>query len=130
MTRAYNQHCARAHTLDLVGERWTLLIVRELLVGPRRYADLLAGLVTVPTNVLSARLRHMTQNGWVQQRRVPRPAHRVVVYELTELGASLNQAVVQLTRWGMQSMPLPRSDRPFQAHWLILALQARFQPSA
>src|SRR2546422_10714284 len=83
MAHAYDQHCGLAHALDLVGERWTLLIVRELLAGPRRYTDLAAGLVSVPSNVLATRLREMESRGLVCRRTLPAPAASVVVYELT-----------------------------------------------
>jgi DNA-binding HxlR family transcriptional regulator len=130
MARSYNQHCGLAHALDLIGERWTLLIVRELLAGPRRYTDLADGLVTVPTNVLAARLREMDDNGLVRRRRLPAPATSVVVYELTEEGESLGGAVTELARWGMRTLPATTQGRPFRAHWLVLALGARFDPAA
>jgi DNA-binding HxlR family transcriptional regulator len=130
MARSYEQHCALAHALDVVGERWTLLIVRELLAGPRRYSDLVTGLVTVPTNLLASRLKDMEANGLVRRRRLPAPAASVVVYELTEAGESLGASVVELARWGMRTLPATTEGRPFQAHWLILALRARFEPSA
>jgi DNA-binding HxlR family transcriptional regulator len=130
MGRAYEQHCSLAHALDLVGERWTLLIVRELLVGPRRYTDLAGGLVSIPTNVLAARLRELEGNGLVARRRLPAPASSVWVYELTEAGASLADAITELARWGMRTLPARTEGRPFRAHWLVLALGARFDPAA
>ena len=130
LTRAYNQHCALAHALDVTGDRWTLLIVRDLLGGPRRYTDLAAGLVTVPSNVLAARLKDMEANGLVRRRRLPPPAGSVAVYELTELGEGLASSLVELARWGMRTLPAERGDRPFRSHWLVLALQARFDPRA
>ncbi|HEV2375459.1 MAG TPA: winged helix-turn-helix transcriptional regulator [Streptosporangiaceae bacterium] len=130
MAKTYRQYCALAHALDTVGDRWTLLIVRELLAGPRRYTDLAAGLVTVPTNLLSARLREMESNGLVQRTRLPQPAAAVMVYELTELGEGLAAPLVELARWGMRTLVPPRDGRSFRAHWLVLALNARFEPSA
>jgi DNA-binding HxlR family transcriptional regulator len=130
MTRLYKQHCALAHALDLVGERWTLLIVRELLAGPLRYSDLMDGLVTAPTNLLAKRLKEMASIGLVTQRRLPRPANSVTVYELTDLGANLGASVVELARWGMRTLPATREGRSFQSHWLVLALEARFEPRA
>lgn len=130
MARRYNQHCGLAHALDLAGERWTLLIVRELMAGPRRYTDLAEGLVTAPTNLLASRLKQMEASGLVQRRRLPAPADSVVVYELTKEGESLEPAVVALARWGMRSLPATPEGRPFQAHWLVLALQARFEAGA
>jgi len=130
MARAYEQHCSLAHALDLVGERWTLLIVRELLAGPRRYTDLRDGLVGVPTNVLAARLREMEGNELVRRRRLDPPAASVVVYELTDEGASLGDAVVELARWGMRTLPTTTHGRPFRALWLMLALRASFDAAA
>jgi DNA-binding HxlR family transcriptional regulator len=130
VARPYEQHCSLAHALDLVGERWTLLIVRELLAGPRRYGDLASGLVTVPTNVLAARLKQLEENGLVRRRELDPPAHAVSVYELTELGESLSASLTELARWGMQTLRATREDRSFQSHWLIPALNARFDPRA
>jgi DNA-binding HxlR family transcriptional regulator len=130
MGRAYEQHCSLAHALDLVGERWTLLIVRELLVGPRRYTDLADGLVSIPTNVLAARLRELERNGLVHRRRLPAPAASVSVYELTDDGEALADAVTELARWGMRTLPARTEGRPFRAHWLVLALGARFDRQA
>jgi DNA-binding HxlR family transcriptional regulator len=130
MARSYDQHCGLAHALDRVGERWTLLVVRELLAGPRRYTDLANGLVTVPTNLLAARLREMESHGLVHRHRLPAPAASVVVYELTEEGESLGAAMTELARWGMRTLPQTRQGRPFRAHWLVLALRARFDPVA
>jgi DNA-binding HxlR family transcriptional regulator len=130
MARSYSQHCALAHALDVVGERWTLLIVRELLAGPRRYSDLADGLVSVPTNLLASRLKDMEANGLVARRRLPAPAESVTVYELTEGGRSLGGPVVELARWGMRTLPASAEGRPFRAHWLVLALRARFDAAA
>jgi len=129
MARSYKQYCGLAQALDLVGERWTLMIVRELMAGPRRYTDLADGLVTVPTNVLAARLREMQANGLVRRRRLPVPAASIV-YELTEDGESLLDAVTELARWGMRRLPATTEKRPFRAHWLVLALRARFDSVA
>jgi DNA-binding HxlR family transcriptional regulator len=129
MARTYQQHCSLAHALDLVGERWTLLVVRELLAGPRRYGDLAAGLVTVPTNLLASRLKQLEDSGLVRRRSLDPPAQSVVVYELTELGADLGEPLAALSRWGMKTMP-PREDRSFQSHWLLVALRARFDRAA
>lgn len=130
MARTYAQHCALAHALDQVGERWTLLIVRELMVGPRRYTDLADGLVTVPTNLLATRLKEMESNGLIRRRHLAAPAQSVAVYELTASGESLGTSVTELTRWGMRTLPPEREGRSFRAHWLVLALRARFEPAA
>lgn len=130
MSRGYNQHCTLAHALDRIGERWTLLIVRELLAGPRRYTDLARGLVTVPTNVLASRLRDLEALELVTRRRLPAPAEQVVVYELTEEGAALSDAVAALSRWGLRSLPPTTDGRAFRARWLMLVMEARFDPQA
>lgn len=130
MGRSYNQHCTLAHALDLVGERWTLLIVRELLAGPRRYTDLAHGLVTVPSNILATRLRDMEALGLVARSRLPAPAENVIVYELTEEGAALEDAVSALSRWGARSLPSTTDGRAFHARWLIPVMEARFDPEA
>ena len=130
MPRSYAQHCALAHALDVIGERWTLLIIRELLVGPRRYTDLARGLVTVPSNVLTERLRHLEDAGLIARRRLPDPAEQVVVYELTEEGAHLSDAVAALAKWGLRSLPTTPGGRVFRSRWLILAMEARFDPVA
>jgi DNA-binding HxlR family transcriptional regulator len=128
--RGYNQHCTLAYALDRIGERWTLLIVRELLAGPRRYTDLAQGLVTVPSNILASRLRDMETLGLVERKRLPAPAESVVVYELTEEGAALSDAVTALSRWGMRSLPPTTDGRAVRAHWLIPVMEARFDPEA
>jgi DNA-binding HxlR family transcriptional regulator len=130
VARSYSQHCSLAHALDVVGERWTLLIVRELMAGPRRYTDLAAGLVTVPSNVLAVRLKDMEAHGLIARRPLPAPAASVVVYELTESGEGLGAAVTELARWGMRTLPPEREDRAFRVHWLVLALRASFDPAA
>jgi len=130
MARTYDQFCGLAHALDVVGERWTLLIVRELLVGPRRYTDLKDGLVSIPSNLLAARLREMQDNGLIVHLRLPAPASAVSVYELTEEGERLAEAMMELARWGMRALPGDVEGRPFRAHWLVLALRASFDPEA
>ena len=129
MARVYAQHCGLAQALDLVGERWALLIVRELMVGPRRYTDLAEGLVSIPSNVLAARLRELEAAGLVRRRRLAPPAASTV-YELTGRGHELEPAVAALARWGMKSLPAANGSRPFRAHWLVLALRARFDEDA
>ena len=87
-TRTYNQFCALAYALDLVGERWTLLIIRELLAGPRRFKDLIDGLPEISTNLLSERLKNLEQQGLLRHRVLPPPAGSAV-YELTPVGQAL-----------------------------------------
>ena len=98
--RTYDDACAAAHALDLVGERWALfLVVRELLLGPKRFADLRAGISKASPNVLAQRLRELERAGVVHRRRLPPPAASRV-YELTEWGMELEAVVVSLGRWG------------------------------
>src|SRR4030088_1295484 len=105
--RTYGQFCGVARALELVGERWALLIVRDLLVGPRRFTDLLQGLPRIPTHVLSDRLKELEHGGIVRRRVLPRPAASIV-YELTEYGAELEEVVLQLGRWGANALGHPR----------------------
>jgi len=125
MARVYGQHCGLAQALDLVGERWALLIVRELMAGPRRYTDLAAGLVSIPSNVLAARLRELESAGLIARRRLDPPAASTV-YELSARGHELEPAVTALARFGMRVLPPAAEGRPFRAHWLVLAIMARF----
>jgi DNA-binding HxlR family transcriptional regulator len=103
-TRSYNQYCGLAYALDVVGERWTLLIVRELIAGPRRFKDLIDGLPDISTNLLSERLKSLEQQGVVRRRVLPPPAGSTV-YELTTLGQALEQTLLELGRWGSQFVP-------------------------
>lgn len=126
--RKYNEGCAVAHALDLVGERWALLIVRELLLGPKRFTDLRAGLPAVSPDVLAQRLRELTEAGVVQQRTLPPPA-AAQVYELTDRGAELEPVVIALGRWGSRSASLnPAADSSTDS--LALSLRALFNPQA
>ncbi len=123
--RPYGQFCGLARAVELIGERWALLIVRDLLVGPRRFTDLERGLPGIPTNVLAARLRELEDAGLVERRIQPRPAGGVV-YELTEYGQDLEDAVVCLARWGARSLGAPRPDEVVTADSLVLALRSAF----
>src|ERR671923_662341 len=105
--RSYDQWCAVARALDIVGERWTMLIVRDLLVGPKRYTDLLAGLPGIGTNLLAQRLRELEDRGLVERSALPPPAG-ATVYRLTETGAALEPVVHALGRWGFQFLGLPK----------------------
>lgn len=126
--RSYGQYCGLARALDLVGERWAFLVVRELAPGPRRFKDLLDGLPGVSTNVLATRLRQLERNGIVERRVLPPPAGSTV-YELTEYGRDLEPAMLALGRWGARSLGA-RGERTLRSHWLALALKAMFRPEA
>jgi len=101
--RTYQQHCGLARALDVVGERWTLLIVRELLLGPRRYGDLLDTLEGITTNLLAKRLKEMTETGLLEKRHAEPPVAGEL-YTLTEAGAALEPAIMELGRWGGRSI--------------------------
>jgi DNA-binding HxlR family transcriptional regulator len=121
--RSYGQYCALARTLDVVGDRWTLLVVRELLLGDRSYGELLHALVGVPTNLLAARLRGLEQDGLVV-RDVDPTDRRRVRYALTARGHELEPAVLALVRWGGPLMVDGRGEDHVEPHWLLLALRA------
>src|SRR5918995_1492840 len=104
--RTYCDGCAAAHALDLVGERWALLVVRELLLGPKRFTDLRAGLPNVSTNVLSQRLRELEHAGIVRRHRLPPPAASWV-YELTDWGRELKPIVLSIGTWAVRSPSFP-----------------------
>jgi DNA-binding HxlR family transcriptional regulator/putative sterol carrier protein len=128
-TRTYGDGCAIARALDLIGERWALLVVRELLLGPKRYTDLRRGLPNASPNVLSERLRELERAGVVRRRTLPPPASSRI-YELTEWGLELEEIVMSLGRWAARS-PNPPSDAPIaSADSVVLALRARFEPGA
>lgn len=122
--RTYGQYCGLARALDLVGERWALLVVRELVLGPKRFTDLLDGLPGISTNILATRLRQLERAGVVARNRLPPPAASSV-YELTEYGRALEPAVAALGRWGAASLGV-RADQALRSHWLALALKAFF----
>jgi DNA-binding HxlR family transcriptional regulator len=125
--RSYDDPCGLARALDLVGERWALLVVRELLLGPKRFTDLRLGLPTASQNVLSHRLRQLEEAGVVRRRRLGPPAS-AWAYELTEMGGELGPALVQLARWGSRT-PI-RSDAELSVDALVLALRTTFDPAA
>ncbi|MET8415154.1 winged helix-turn-helix transcriptional regulator [Streptomyces sp. NPDC005134] len=119
--RSYDQFCASARALDSVGDRWTLLIVRELLAGPRRYTDLHADLPGVSTDVLASRLKDMEQSGLATRRRLPPPA-AASVYELTERGRGLLPVLAALAEWGAPAIGERRPTDAVRAHWFALPL--------
>lgn len=125
--RSYGQYCGVTTAVELIGERWALLIVRDLLVGPRRYTDLKQGLPRIPTNILSTRLKELQEGGVV--RRVPL-MNCGLVYELTPYGRSLEPIMLALGRWGFQTMGDPSPDDVVTADSLTMALRTAFQPNA
>jgi len=128
--RSYKQICATAYALDVIGERWTLLIIRELLPGPRRYSDMLQALRGIGTNLLAKRLKDLEQVGVIQQRALPPPAN-ASVYELTPLGRSIEEAFVALSIWGMNFAPLsPPEEAVFPASSALMAIKTAFSPQA
>ena len=126
--RTYDDGCAAAHALDLVGERWALLVVRELLLGPKRFTDLRAGLPGVSPNVLAQRLRELESAGVVHRRKLPPPAASRV-YELTEWGEELEPVIVRLGRWGARSPSRP-CEATLGVDSLVLSFRTMFDPRA
>ena len=129
MSRTYDQYCPVARALEFVGERWTLLVVRELMLGPRRFTDLMADLPGISTNVLAARLKDLEERGMVRRRTLPPPAGSTV-YELTEESAGLAPVLVAMVRWGMSLLAAPRRNEavPARSTVLALAVAASSQP--
>jgi DNA-binding HxlR family transcriptional regulator len=123
--RSYDQHCGLARALDIVGERWTLLVVRDLLLGPRRYGDLLASLDGITTNLLAKRLRELVAAGLVEKRQLG-PPHSGEVYALAERGRALEAAVGELGRWGMPLLDSPRRTDRRDFGWALLSLKRRY----
>jgi DNA-binding HxlR family transcriptional regulator len=126
--RTYGDGCAIAHGLDLVGERWALLLVRELLLGPKRFTDLKKGLPNASPNVISERLRELERAGVIERDKLPPPAGSHV-YRLTGWGRELEDIVMSLGTWAARSPSLP-SDAPVGADSIALALRSRFDPDA
>src|SRR5246127_697841 len=120
----YGQTCAIARALDVVGDRWSLLLVRELTLGPRRYRDLATGLPGVPSHLLAARLKDLQAAGVVTRRTLPAPTD-VTVYELTGAGRALQPALKELLDWGLRYAPEPSGDDAAQPAWPLLAAAGR-----
>lgn len=125
--RTYGDPCGIARALDLVGERWALLVVRELLLGPKRFTDVRAGLPQLSPDVLAQRLRELEQAGIVRRRKLAPPAGSRV-YELTDWGRELEPAVIALGRWGSRA-PFPPTAAEIGADAVIIALKTRFDPT-
>jgi DNA-binding HxlR family transcriptional regulator len=127
--KTYNQYCPIAHALDVVGERWALLIIRELVEHDQlRYSDLHANLPGCGTNILAARLKELERNDVVRRRRLPPPAASTV-YELTEYGQQLRPVLHMLAHWGARSLGPPTADTPLEPGWLAGALEMIFCPT-
>jgi len=122
--KRYGQACAIARALDVVGERWNLLLIRELTLGPRRYRDLATGLPGIPSNVLAARLKDLQAAGVITRRTLPAPTD-VTVYELTGAGRALQPALNELLDWGLRYAPEPTEDDVGQPAWALLGAAGR-----
>lgn len=125
--RSYEQWCGCARSLDILGERWTLLVVRDLLVGPKRYTDLLEGLPGIGTNLLARRLRELEAKRIVEKADLPPPSG-ATVYRLTPRGLALEPVVFALARWGSQFLGKPRPTDAMLPDPFFLSLRASFQP--
>ena len=127
-TRSYNQYCGLSYALDVVGERWTILIIRELMAGPRRFKDLMDGLPGISTNLLTERLKSLEQQHLLLRRVLPPPAGSTV-YVLTPLGLSLEKSLLELGRWGSQFVPpTPEGVAVLHASSYALTLKTFFRP--
>jgi DNA-binding HxlR family transcriptional regulator len=120
--RSYGQYCSLARAFDVIGERWTPLLLRELMLGPKRYADLLDGLPGIGTSLLATRLRDLEAQGVIRQRRLPAPAARNV-YELTDDGVELVEALGPLARWGAKRIGRQGDDEIFRMEWFLLYMR-------
>ena len=125
--RSYNQYCSLARGLDIVGERWTLLLIRELLIGPRRFKDLLEGLEGIGTNLLAARLKEMESSNVIERTTLPPPSGSTV-YQLTELGRELEPAVLSLVKWGFHFLDKKKPGELSRPEWDLVAMKAAFRP--
>ncbi len=124
---SYNDGCAAAHALDLIGERWTMIVVRELLLGPKRFSDLQRDVLGIGPGVLARRLHELTTHGITERRRLPSPA-RAEVYELTAWGYQLEAVNSALSMWAVQSPVLPL-DADMSPDTVVLAMRAHARPT-
>lgn len=127
--RSYREYCAIARALDVLGERWTLLVVRDLLMGPRRYTDLRASLPGIATDILTTRLRTLEAAGFIRRRQLPPPVP-ATVYELSEAGGQLVPVVAALGRVGVGLLDAPAPDELVQAEPVVLSLHLTFRAQA
>jgi DNA-binding HxlR family transcriptional regulator len=129
VAKHYDQYCPMAHALDLIGERWSLLVVRELMEGPKRYTDLAEHLPGIGTNILAARLRDLEAGGIVEKRTLPPPAASRV-YQLTPYGEDLRPVLRELALWGARSLGPPTDEDELFPGWLENALGTMLAPFA
>lgn len=127
--RSYKQHCPLACGLDVIGERWTLLIVRDLLIGPKRFKELLSGVSGMGTNLLADRLKALAKSGLIEQTVLPPPAASTV-YQLTEQGRQLEGPVLALARWGLQFLGDRETRALSRPEWSLMTLKGAFNPEA
>jgi DNA-binding HxlR family transcriptional regulator len=128
-SRAYGQYCGLARAVEILGERWGLLIVRDLLVSAKRFTDLQRGLPGIPSNVLAARLKELEAAGVVQRRVLPRPSGSIV-YELTPYGEELEEVLIGIGRWGAKSLGDPAPDEIVTPDALVMAMRTTFRPES
>jgi DNA-binding HxlR family transcriptional regulator len=127
-TRTYGQYCGFARAAEVVGERWAFLIIRDLLVGAKRFGEIQRGLPGIPSNVLTARLKELEEAGVVQRRALPRAEGGGVAYEMTEWGRELEETVVALGRWGAKRLGDPRPNETVTEDSMATALRSTFHP--
>ncbi|HEY3480078.1 MAG TPA: winged helix-turn-helix transcriptional regulator [Streptomyces sp.] len=125
--RTYGQFCGLARALEIVGERWAMLVVRDLVLGPKRFTDLQDSLKRIPTSILTARLNELEESGVIRRRVLPQ-LDAAVVYELTDYGSELDKIVIELASWGGRSLGKPQTGQVFTRDGAILSLYAIFRP--
>jgi DNA-binding HxlR family transcriptional regulator len=128
-TRTYGQFCGLARALEIVGERWSMLVIRDLVLGPKRFTDLQRGLPRIPASILSSRLNELEQAGVIRRRVLPQ-LDAALVYELTEYGSELDHILLDLGLWGARSLGHPKQDEVFTNDIAILSLYTTFQEDA
>jgi DNA-binding HxlR family transcriptional regulator len=129
VAKHYDHYCPVAHALDIVGDRWALLVVRELMLGPKRYTDLADGLPGIGTNILAARLRDLEAAGVVAKKTLPPPAASRV-YDLTDYGRGLKPVMRELALWGAQSLGPPTAEDELFPGWLLNPVEMILAPRA
>lgn len=124
--RSYGQYCGLARALELVGERWALLVIRDLFVSPKRFTDLHRGLPGIPTNILTARLKELERAGVVHRQALSGES-RAIVYELTDYGRELEQSLTSFSRWGAKALGDVREGEVVTPDSLVMALRTTFR---